>query len=107
MSILLYYRSSISGIRASSSSVLYSASKHALTGMVKTTAAQFASQGIRVNNCCPGYVPTEMTMGTIFNENASDIQKAYYNNVQPVNLYPEIPQRDLTLKFHRPVAQWK
>jgi NAD(P)-dependent dehydrogenase (short-subunit alcohol dehydrogenase family) len=38
----------------------YVASKHAVVGLVKTTAMNVAAQGIRVNALCPGMVDTPM-----------------------------------------------
>jgi len=39
----------------------YAASKHALLGLTRAVAAEFAARGITVNAVCPGYVDTEMT----------------------------------------------
>lgn len=38
----------------------YTASKHALVGLTKTTALEFIQQGIRVNAVCPGVIKTPM-----------------------------------------------
>ena len=39
----------------------YSASKHGLLGLTRSTALEVASKGITANAICPGYVDTEMT----------------------------------------------
>ena len=39
----------------------YSASKHGLLGLTRSTALEFAAKGITTNAICPGYVDTEMT----------------------------------------------
>jgi len=40
--------------------IAYTASKHAVLGMTKTTAVEFAKYGIRVNAVCPGFTHTPM-----------------------------------------------
>ncbi|KAG9002235.1 hypothetical protein FRB94_004050 [Tulasnella sp. JGI-2019a] len=59
---------STAGLRASSGSVDYSASKATVNSMAKTAACQLAGTNIRVNSVCPGLVETGMT--TIMFENA-------------------------------------
>jgi 3-hydroxybutyrate dehydrogenase len=39
----------------------YSASKHGLLGLTRSTALEMAAKGITSNAICPGYVDTEMT----------------------------------------------
>jgi NAD(P)-dependent dehydrogenase (short-subunit alcohol dehydrogenase family) len=39
----------------------YAASKHALVGLTRTQAAEWAGRGITANAIAPGYFPTEMT----------------------------------------------
>ena len=39
----------------------YSASKHGLLGLTRSTALEVATKGITANAICPGYVNTEMT----------------------------------------------
>jgi len=41
--------------------VAYSASKHAVIGMTKSLAIEYAARGVRVNAICPGHVNTPMT----------------------------------------------
>lgn len=48
----------------------YSASKHALIGLTKSTALEYAKDSIRINALCPGFVDTPMT------EQASEISKS-------------------------------
>lgn len=39
---------------------IYSASKHAIIGLTKSAAVEYAHQGIRVNVLCPGFIKTPM-----------------------------------------------
>ncbi len=45
----------------------YAASKHALLGMTRSLAVEFARKGITANCVCPGFVDTEMTGRSIDN----------------------------------------
>lgn len=50
-------------IRAEPMLGMYAASKHAVAGLTVSAAAEYGSQGIRVNAVCPGGVKTPMTEG--------------------------------------------
>jgi NAD(P)-dependent dehydrogenase (short-subunit alcohol dehydrogenase family) len=52
--------SSISGLGGSPGGVAYVASKHAITGMTKAVALDYAQQNIRINAVAPGVIYTEM-----------------------------------------------
>jgi NAD(P)-dependent dehydrogenase (short-subunit alcohol dehydrogenase family) len=53
--------SSVAGLRAAPGLAAYNASKHGVVGLSKGTGVEYASQGIRVNAICPGWVETPMT----------------------------------------------
>jgi NAD(P)-dependent dehydrogenase (short-subunit alcohol dehydrogenase family) len=48
------------GLVAAPNRAIYGASKHAVVGLTKTAAVEYAKDGIRVNSLCPGAVKTPM-----------------------------------------------
>jgi NAD(P)-dependent dehydrogenase (short-subunit alcohol dehydrogenase family) len=53
--------SSGAGIRGLVYQSAYSTSKHAIIGLSRTTAIEYAKKGIRVNVICPGFIDTGLT----------------------------------------------
>ena len=62
---------SAAGLRGLPNGVAYSASKHAVVGMTKTAAMEYAKSGIRINALCPSFTVTEMFSPELF-DNISD-----------------------------------
>ncbi len=51
---------SIAGLLGFRGNAIYSASKHAVVGMTKSVALEYARLGMRVNAVCPGFTETAM-----------------------------------------------
>jgi len=56
---------SVAGLIGAPGLSVYAASKHAVIGLTKTAAIEFANKGIRVNAVCPSYINTPMVSAMI------------------------------------------
>lgn len=59
----IIFVNSIAGLVGASRLSAYAASKHGLTGLVKSLAMEWAADNIRVNAIAPGWVRTDLTAG--------------------------------------------
>jgi NAD(P)-dependent dehydrogenase (short-subunit alcohol dehydrogenase family) len=60
------------GLVAAPNRAIYAASKHAVVGLTKTAAVEYAKSGIRVNSLCPGAVKTPMLVRMLEREPGRD-----------------------------------
>src|SRR5438552_3647109 len=72
--------SSGAGVRATPTLSAYAASKHAVVGLTKTAAREYASRGIRINAVLPGLVRTPMLEQSIGDDQEL---RAYYEGRSP------------------------
>jgi NAD(P)-dependent dehydrogenase (short-subunit alcohol dehydrogenase family) len=56
---------SLAGLIGFPMNVAYSASKHAVIGITRTAALEYAQNGIRVNAVCPAFIQTPMVEGFV------------------------------------------
>ena len=72
--------SSGAGVRATPTLSAYAASKHAVVGLTKTAAREYASRGIRINALLPGLVRTPMLEQSIGDD---EQLRSYYEGRSP------------------------
>jgi NAD(P)-dependent dehydrogenase (short-subunit alcohol dehydrogenase family) len=58
---------SVAGLQGGAYISAYASSKHAVIGLTRSLALEYATRNMTVNAVCPGYVDTEMTRDTIAN----------------------------------------
>jgi NAD(P)-dependent dehydrogenase (short-subunit alcohol dehydrogenase family) len=68
--------SSVGGIRAVPNLIAYGASKHAVAGMTKVAAIEYAEHGISINAIAPGAILTDMVIGSFKQINPNDWESA-------------------------------
>ncbi len=73
-------------------SAAYNASKHAMLGLTRSLALDYATRGVTVNAVCPGWVATEMVEETVRNI----VQKTGRSQEEAVaSLVKDIPQQQM------------
>jgi NAD(P)-dependent dehydrogenase (short-subunit alcohol dehydrogenase family) len=72
--------SSVAGQIGFAGAAIYTASKHAVNGLTRTAALEYAKQNVRVNSISPGPIQTEM-LDRAFGP--GDEGKAFFSNLVP------------------------
>ena len=67
---------SMMGHTASTNSAAYTASKHAVVGLTKVLALEWAAAGVRVNALCPGYTRSALTEPWMSNRAVASAREA-------------------------------
>lgn len=80
--------SSAAGLQAQSLAIAYTASKHAVNGMTKTAAVEYAAAGIRVNAVNPGGVETPMVYHLFEQMAEEDPDAAEQMQQQTTDIHP-------------------
>lgn len=80
--------SSIQAVQSSAGNGAYSTSKHAVSGMIKTVAAEYVQQGVRINGYAPTLVMTPM-MEKLFGDKAKQDPASFCGNPRGTILTPE------------------
>ena len=82
---------SVAGLSGAPGIAAYGASKHAVIGLTKTGALEFAGDGIRVNAVCPAPVETEMMrrLERGINPDQPELAKQDFSARNPMQRYGE------------------
>jgi NAD(P)-dependent dehydrogenase (short-subunit alcohol dehydrogenase family) len=81
---------SMFGLVSTRGEVAYTASKHAVLGLTKALALEWARKGIQVNALCPGFVETDMLASATSNDDAA----SYMRSATPMGRWGQVD--DLT-----------
>lgn len=90
---------SVAGSVAIPGAGVYVASKHAVLGLTRSAALEYAQQGIRVNAISPGGVETEMLQRAAGLPEAESEGRTYFKNLHPVGRFATPEEIAATVVF--------
>ena len=82
---------SVAGLRGLPKSIAYAASKHAVVGMTKTAAMEYAKKNIRVNAICPAFTITGLFQPAMM-ENISEGLTEKLKKTIPMQRFGEVQE---------------
>ncbi|MEM7507822.1 MAG: SDR family oxidoreductase [Pseudomonadota bacterium] len=91
---------SVAGVKGAPKLGTYAASKHAVVGLGRTAAIEYARFGLRVNTLCPAFVKTRMVMAGIvqdFDDEAEGLRKLASGI--PLGRIGEVPEMIPAIRF--------
>lgn len=87
---------SIAGLKGLPNSLPYTASKHAVVGMTKTAAMEYARKNIRVNAICPVFTVTPMFNPEMMDTVRPGLADKLKNNI-PMNRFAKVEEMANTI----------
>lgn len=78
---------------------IYVASKHAVLGLSRSAALEYAQQGIRVNAISPGGVETEMLQRSTGTPEEESVGRTFLRNLHPVGRFATPEEIATTVVF--------
>lgn len=89
--------SSVAGHVGMAGMSVYVASKHAVEGLTKSAALEFAKQGIRINAVAPAAIQTPMMDRFVGEASAENPQRAWLESIHPVGRIGTVPEVTLAV----------
>ena len=86
---------SIAGLKGMPKNIAYSASKHAVIGMTRTAAMEYAKFGIRINALCPVFTPTGLFNPANFPPHIMET----FENAIPMKRFATVEEMGKTLLY--------